>query len=413
MIKRYGYAILLITLMTVTGCAGERSGDTTVVRFPAISPARAITRGPHEHLFASYYGINSFSANERYGTVLETDVRHRLPTEDDPATLGLVDVETGDWLPLAETRAWNFQQGCMAHWLGTSPDSLIIYNDLRHGRFVAVIRNVFSEDERTVPHPVSAVSPDGKYAVSINFARLRHTRTDYGYGGDGQEAHMAEAFPDGDGLSLVDLTTGNATLILSIADVRSLVPDLPAEGREYFNHTLFSRDGTKIFFLARAIPERNTVAFTVNRDGSNLQPCFPQGEGWGGSHFDWLSGDRLMVTAKYQGALDSHILFTIGARDYRRLGDGLLDFDGHGTFSPDGEWMVTHTYPDRLHENKVFLLDMRTQAVLPMGRFLEPPEFHGYWRCDIHPRWSPAGRYIGFNSTHTGSRQAYVFELQY
>ena len=59
---------------------------------------------------------------------------------------------------------------------------------------------------------------------------------------------------------------------------------LSEEGIEYFNHTLFSKDGSKVFWLARATPQRNTTSFTVNKDGTNLQRCFP--EGWGGSHFD-------------------------------------------------------------------------------------------------------------------------------
>ena len=40
---------------------------------------------------------------------------------------------------------------------------------------------------KIIPHPISAVSPNGKEAISINFARLRITRTDYGYGGAGQD----------------------------------------------------------------------------------------------------------------------------------------------------------------------------------------------------------------------------------
>jgi hypothetical protein len=52
-----------------------------------------------------------------------------------------------------------------------------------------------------------------------------------------------------------------------------------------------------------------------------------------------------MVTANYEGKQYAHVLFTIGQQDYKRLGNGLLDYDGHGTFSPDQKWMVTDTYP--------------------------------------------------------------------
>ncbi len=386
--------------------------EDNTVRFPAISECRAMTSGPKEHLFASYYGINSWDSTQRYATVLETDIQDRLPTEDEPATLGLVDMETLKFTPLVQTRAWNFQQGCMAHWLGTAPDRLIIFNDLRDGKFVSVIMDVHTRREvKTIPYPVSAVAPNGKEAISINFARLRNTRSDYGYGGPGQDARMDDRFPKDDGLFLVDLETGQARLLVSIADVKEMVPDVPESGVEYFNHTLFSRDGSKIFWLARATPRRNTTSMTVRRDGSDLRRCFP--DGWGGSHFDWLDGNRLMVTSAYDARVYCHVLFTIGKDNYHRLGRGLLDYDGHGTFSPDGRWMVTDTYPNnKFREQKLYLMDMRTEAVLSLGRFVEPPKFTGHWRCDLHARWSPRGDVIGFNSTHTGSRQVYFFELK-
>jgi len=93
------------------GC--KNIGDKLVVEFPKVSEPIAITSDPDEHLFASYYGINSWSADQRYVTVLQTSIKYRLPTENDPAMLGLVDLETNEFIPLAETRAWNFQQGCI------------------------------------------------------------------------------------------------------------------------------------------------------------------------------------------------------------------------------------------------------------------------------------------------------------
>jgi hypothetical protein len=155
--------------------------------------------------------------------------------------LGLVDLTNNEFIPIAKTRAWNFQQGCMAHWLATNPDSLIIYNDLRGSVFVSVILNVHTGKEiKTILYPVSAVSPDGKEAVSINFARLRKTRKGYGYGGNGQDARLDEIYPEDDGLHLVDLETGKAKLIVSMANVKGLVLEVPEEGLEYFIHTLFS-----------------------------------------------------------------------------------------------------------------------------------------------------------------------------
>jgi len=410
-IASFFIAFLLIMLYACNHTPSEKER----VAFPRVSQAIQVTDSSKEHFFASYYGINSFDGSERYVTVLQTDLKYKLPeNEKEPATLGLVDLETNTFIPLTTTRAWNFQQGCMAHWLGTSPDSLIIYNDYRDGKFVSVIMNVHTKEViKTIRYPVSAVSPDGKQALSINFSRLRLTRPDYGYGGDGQDSRKDIPFPDDDGIFLIDLETGDAKLLVSNEQVKELVPPLE-DGIAWFNHTLFSRGGSKVFWLSRQMNKgkRVTTSLAINTDGTNLQKCFP--DGWAGSHYDWLNDEQLMVTANYEAKQYAHVLFTVGKKDYRRLGNGLLDYDGHGTFSPDQKWMVTDTYPSSgLREQKIYLMDMKTEAVLPLGRFVEPEPYKGFWRCDIHCRWSPKGNMIGFNSTHSGSRQVYIFKLTY
>lgn len=389
--------------------------------FPLYSKARAITSGPKDHLFASYYAINAWSADYRYATVLETDIKNRLPTEADVAALGVVDTQDNNrFLPLTETRCWNFQEATMAHWLGTAPQTHFIFNDLVDGKFVSVIFDMATKARRIVPFPVSAVSRDGKWAVSINFARLRLTRPDYGYGGNGQDARQNVTWPADDGLWLVNLESGEAKLIVSIPSVRDRMPQVKdPSALAYFCHTVFSRDGSKIFWLARSVENLSgqkvvrkweTTAFTCNRDGTSAQRCFP--DGWGGSHFNWLDGERMLVTAKYKNAVYSHVLFTAGKSDFERLGRGILDFDGHGVFSEDGQWMATDTYPDPLSERKLMVLRMADQAVLPLGGYFVPEIYREtYSRCDLHPRWRPDGKMLAFNSVHEGSRQVYVIDI--
>ncbi len=58
---------------------------------------------------------------------------------------------------------------------------------------------------------------------------------------------------------------------------------------------------------------------------------------------------------------------------------------------------------------------MMTEAVLPMGRYVHPAVFRKNGKdaqCDLHPRWSPKGDMIGFNSVYTGQRQAYIIKLE-
>ncbi len=392
-------------------------GGAKAAEFPGFAKPRAITSGPKDHLFASYYAINAWSADGRYVTVLETTVTNRLPTEEDVAALGVVDLrENNRFIPLTETRCWNFQEATMAHWLATAPNTQFIYNDLVDGKFVSVVFDMKTRAKRLVPHPVSTVSPNGKEAVSINYARLRLTRPDYGYGGKGQDARESVTWPEDDGLFRVNLETGESKLIVSLASVRDRMPKVD-EGQDlsYFCHTVFSRDGSKIFWLARSVNPKTargwkTTAFTCNRDGSDVRRCFP--DGWGGSHFNWLDGERLMVTANFENKVYSHVLFTVGKEDFARVGCGLLDFDGHGVFSDDGQWMATDTYPDKWNHRRLMVLRLSDQAVLPLGSFLVPEGYRGvYWRCDLHPRWRPDGKMLAFNSVHEGSRQVYVMDV--
>lgn len=410
--KKINLLFFSIIFLFICSCTNQVK-EGVKVEFPKISGPFQITDNNFEHLYASYYGINSFNQSERYVTILRTDIKYKLPDETEPATLGLVDLKTNEFIPLTQTRAWNFQQGCMAHWLGTSPDSLIIYNDFRNGKFISIVMNVHTKEEiKTIPHPVSAVSPDGKEALSINFARLRLTRPDYAYGGEGQDSKKDIPLPSDDGLFIVNLETGNAKLLVSFQQIKDLIPPIEEGSIAWFNHTLFSRNGSKIFWLSRQMQgkSRITTSFTVNKDGSDLRRCFP--DNWAGSHYDWLNDEQLMITANWEGKQYCHVLFTVGKQDYKRLGNGILDYDGHGTFSPDEKWMITDTYPGGgMREQKIYLMDMETEAVLSLGRYHQPPEFTGFWRCDIHCRWSPSGKMVGFNSTHTGNRQVYIFKF--
>ena len=294
---------MLIFSISANGQKTDKKPVLNSVDFPNFLGPIQLTDKPYEHFFASYYGINSFSANEKYATVLRTTIKDHLPNENEPATLGIVDLIDKSFTPITKTNAWNFQQGCMAHWLSTNPDSLIIYNDLRKGKFVSVILNVHTKKEKKViPFPISAVSPNGKEAISINFSRLRATRDSYGYAGNGQESKIKKVYPKDDGLFLINLENGVAKLIVSLFDIKKYVPEIKENSIAYFNHTLFSRKGSKIFWLSRAKPiGLNTTAFTVDRIGTNLKACFPNG--WGGSHFDWLNDKELMVSAKYNNCL--------------------------------------------------------------------------------------------------------------
>ena len=63
----------------------------------------------------------------------------RIPKVGDFAELGYITIKDKVFHKVAETNAWNFQQGALLQWYD---EDNIIYNDFRDNKFCAVIKNV-------------------------------------------------------------------------------------------------------------------------------------------------------------------------------------------------------------------------------------------------------------------------------
>lgn len=413
--------LLAGVLLLLAGCKEK------LPPFPEVGAPYAITQGPQDHLLANYFGINAWSPDGRYVGVLGVDFTGRLPEETDMATVALVDLEDGNrYIPIGQTSCWNFQEAAMFHWLPWE-DGLCAFNDRRDGRFVTVMLNWKTGAERIVHRPISAVDPSGEWALGINYARLRVCRPDYGYAGKGQDARLDEIWPEDDGLWLVNLKTGEEKLILSVAAARDLMPEITSnDGLAYFCHTIISPDAGKVFFLARTVQdfkaqlaERgyvyrwDTVSFTIHTDGSGLRRCFP--DGWKGSHFNWnADSEKLVVTARWNGnGCWAHTVFTVGdEKNVRHLAPGIMDWDGHCIFSPNGQFISSEGYWNKDGYRSWVLLRLEDEALISLGSYFVPDAYkEQYSRCDLHARWRPDGSQIAFNSVHEGSRQVYLRDV--
>lgn len=375
------------------------------------TPARAVTTGPQHHFFG-YYDKSPWDISGRLILALRAPFADRQPGADDLATVGIVDLEAGcAFHPLAETRAWNWQQGAMLQWVPSAPDRLIAFNDREGDAFVAVLLDIRTGARRVLPRPIYALSRSGSQALSLNFARLQVVRPGYGYAGVA-DPWRHEPEPSDGGLYAMDLGTGESRLIISIRQIASLGRDETMPGRRHwFNHLLFSPDDSRFIFLHRWEREgggRYTRMFTAAPDGSKLF-CVSDQEMV--SHFDWRDNRRLLAWARRRGIGDRYFLFRDRADECEVVGEGVLTTDGHCSYSPDGRWILTDTYPDRERLRTLILFDWRDDRRVDIGRFFSPPELEGPIRCDLHPRWSRDGRQVCIDSAHEGARQMYVLDV--
>src|SRR5690606_33664977 len=100
------------------------------------------------------------------------------------------------------------------------------------------------------------------------------------------------------------------------------------------------------------------------------------------SHYDWWGEGRVVAWARRRGVGDRYFVFEDAPGGaIEPVGEGLLTCDGHCSFSPDGRWMLSDTYPDATHHRTLFLFHMESGERVDIGRFLSPPM---KWeiRCD-------------------------------
>jgi hypothetical protein len=201
--------ILLFAIMcffTVVLRAERSDGNPENPRLTKSPPVRAITHGPKYHWFG-YYDKYQFDPTGRFVLAMEVDFEGRSPRADDVIKVGMIDLMDNDrWIELGETRAWNWQQGCMLQWLPGSM-SKVIWNDRQGDKFVSHVLDVFSGEKKTLTGPVYSISPDGKTAIFPDFRRLNDLRPGYGYAG------IADPFgddiaPEKSGIWKMDMETG-------------------------------------------------------------------------------------------------------------------------------------------------------------------------------------------------------------
>ncbi len=377
-------------------------------------PIQRVTEGPKHHFFG-YFDKFPWDKSGRYLLAHEVSFTARQPRPEEPATLGVIDLQDGNrFTPFAETHAWCWQQGCMLQWLNDAK-STVIYNDREGDHFCARIRNLATGETRTLCRPIYCLSPDGRWALSLNFSRLDRERPGYGYPGAFDSTEHVKV-PENDGIFLMDLHANTARLVISLKQIteqfyRSDMAETPG----WFNHLLFSPDSRRFAFFHRwrtwkpdGRPSHVTHMFTANLDGSGIWPLNLEEMS---SHYTWVNDHQLINFSNRYATGWQYYLYTDQSHQTEIIAKDLFPGDGHCSFSPDGQWMLTDSYPLDDDCRRLFLYHLASQQAYEIGSFYADPSYPDPTRCDLHPNWSRDGRTICIDSIHEGSRQIYTIDV--
>ena len=347
-----------------------------------------LTKDSANHFFG-YYGINPWDEPGRYHLALRTYFHRRPPLSNDTAEVGIVDRKTGSFRGVAKTKAFNFQQGSMLHWIKKDSDEQLTFNTWQENETVTHTYSLSHDSTTVLEKAIAAVSPSKLQAIGLNYARMYHCRSVVGYTNHRSSRKLISS-PDDDGLFAINLNTGKADLIVSLAQVANIsLPKIYSDHLVWFNHVMFNTDGSRLLFFCRVLRTDGQrfldSLWTVCPDGSelSLEISFKHKV----SHYAWMNNHKILASTDILGSMQ-FVTFSVNQHNFRPFGRGVLPTDGHPSFSPDHRWLVCDTYPSKLNrESTVLLYEIDSGKRIDIGKFFSESIFSGDIRCDLHPRW--------------------------
>lgn len=362
-----------------------------------------------DHNFG-YYDKSPWSRDQKYMIYLQPAQAAKSFVSTDETPILLYDCAAKTEKIIAKTHVWNSQQGCMLQWLGPDFSTRILYNDFRNGNYCAVILDLESGIEREICRPVYSVAADGKKAISLDFSRLNTFRPGYGYANLPDETRE-ERCPDTPCLWMVDLEQNTEVpLSFTYRQLAALAPqDSMKQGYHKINHAMINPSATRMMFIHRWITNgvKHHRLITCNLDGSDLYVLLDDGMV---SHNNWQD-DRTIVSFCFtqENGDAYHLLHDKTQR--REAICRELTVDGHPSFSPDGRYLITDTYPDFKRKQTLYLVRVSDWSVRRLGSIYANIRFKNDTRCDLHPRWNSTSDAVCFDGANGKRRQVFTLKV--
>lgn len=364
------------------------------------------------HIFFGYYDISPISYNNELLLAMKTFDSNILAKSDTSIQIGYYKLsdEKKDFIPIGETLSWCSQQGCRLQWYPEKSSRSVLYNTLVYGYYGCVIQDIETKHIRmSYKRPIYSVSKDGKWGLSINFSRLQRLRPGYGYVNFPDETRDQMA-PENDGMWLIEMEGGTESFLFSLKEIANFEPlESMIDAEHYFNHILFNPSGTRFMFFHLWVKKGilHNRLITCDLKGSDRFSLINEGRV---SHYTWKNDKELVVSSTNADAVMKYHFYRDKTEYKQVFGENILNDDGHPSFSPNNSIFLTDTYPDKYRDQHLLVFRPETRDLFCLGSFFVPLKNQGERRCDLHPRWSPSGRYICIDSAHEGERAMYLID---
>lgn len=410
-----------------------------------------------------YYNYDTLNYNQDKILCNRSSVDGISPTAGMTIELGYYDVLSREWHHIGDTDSWNWQQGAMLQWMpGLGNENKVIFNCSENNHLISIIHDIKTHEDKCINWAIYGLTPDGKKSIALDLERSFWCRA-YHYQSV-KNLSLDGNLIDGDGVFEIDLENNSRKLLISISDILALdsIPEF-SEMKHWVEHIMINQDGSQFCFLHRFSPSHDVNAYQTrlliaNIDGSNLQVV----KGWDKvdwSHFGWnhnefaiytVQNNKIGTAYKTLEQNSSQVfdvkryLFQMASACARKLPasirkkikggksyyqyyvkkhDGkytlnrlikipIFDIDGHPSFTNDGKYMITDTYPDNQNNQSLIVYNLETNKALVLAKF------YAYYAntpitCDLHPKLCNNNKYVAVDSAHDDKHHLMLFEIQW
>ena len=380
--------------------------------------------------------------------------------------LGYYDLNDGCYHHIDNSDSWNWQQGAMLQWLpGEGNETKVIYNTSRDNHITSCIYDIETHEKQTLDWSIYGITPDGTKSIALEMERSRWCRA-YHYKSIDNEDWEGNIV-DNDGIFEIDLHNNIRKRIISIHDIISLDSDKDFNTKKHWvEHIMISPSGKRFCFLHRFSDANNILNYQTRLciadiNGDNLQVV----NGWrdfSWSHFGWKTDDEFTIYTvmkksrgisniysnlvqdasahstsikgmlkklarkcvrlipqgirlKLKSSNNFYQYYTLIDGEWRLVAnwdDSSLNIDGHPSFTKDGRYMITDSYPDHKQYQRLIVYDTQTRKSVIIGKFFA--SFMGNpASCDLHPKLSHDDSTIVVDSAFDNKHHMIQYKLNW